>query len=80
MGLNANKRSGACFRVGDATDGDCYSMMLLTVTMSRLEWLAEECLSGRISEKQFLEALPIQTSNHLTSIEFVREILRTSEP
>ena len=41
---------------------DFYSMMLRAVAVSRGKWLAEEHLSGRINEKQFLEALLIQPS------------------
>jgi len=42
-------------------------MMLLAATVLRDKGLAEEYVGGRISEKQFLEALLIETSNHLPS-------------
>ena len=40
----------------------CYSLTLLAVAVSGHEWLAEEYASGRINEKQFLEALMIEVA------------------
>jgi len=46
-------------------DTEYYSILLLASMISRQEWLAEEYETGRITEKQFLEALIIETSNRL---------------
>jgi len=48
-------------------DREYYSILLLAFMTSRQRWLAEEYESGRIAEKQFLEALVIETSDRLLS-------------
>ena len=51
------------FRIAKVTQRNYYSIMLLANAISRHEWLAEEYVSGRINEKQFLETLLIEAPN-----------------
>jgi hypothetical protein len=47
-------------------DGEYYSVLLLEQKVSRQKWIVEEFVSGRISEKQFLEGFVIAPPNRLT--------------
>jgi len=52
---------GTRFRLADTNGRDRYSKILHDIRILRQEWLVEEYRSGRINEKQFLEALLIKT-------------------
>jgi hypothetical protein len=46
-------------------DDGYYSILLLVLVMKQQVWLAEEYQEGTIIEKQFLEALVIETPDRL---------------
>lgn len=54
------------FRIAKVTERNYYSIMLLATAISRHEWLAEEYVSGRITEKQFLETLLIEAPSDVS--------------
>jgi hypothetical protein len=65
--MNWNSMSREDHMGSHYSDNGYYSISLLAFIIKRQKWLAEEYENGRITEKQFLEALVIETSNHLLS-------------